>query len=154
MPVQICSDGDIIYEFKEGDAELNILARLLIIMKLDPKRRETILGNETINSLIKAIITYLDHKYTPEERKENWYLGEPSGWPSNLSQAQIDDVIADLLSVKYGLYLNERSKEDIKLLLEEVFYPHVLDKDKVDEIARFIMEESVRLVRDDATRES
>jgi hypothetical protein len=37
-------------------------------MKLDPKRREAILGNETINSLIKAIITYLDHKYTPDER--------------------------------------------------------------------------------------
>lgn len=149
MPVQIVSDGKIIYEFKEGDAELNILARLLIIMKLDPKRREAILGNETINSLIKAIITYLDHKYTPNERRESWYLGEPSGWPSALSQAQIDDAIADLLSVKYGLYLNERSKEDIKLLLEEVFYPHVLDKDKIDEIARFIMEESARLVRED-----
>lgn len=153
MPIQIRSDGDVIYEFKEGDAELNILARLLIIMKLDPKRREAILGNKTINSLIEAIITYLDHKYTPEERKENWYLGEPSGWPGTLSQAQIDDVIADLLSVKYGLYLNERSKEDIKLLLKDVFYPHVLDKDKIDEIARFVMEESARLVRDDSTRE-
>jgi hypothetical protein len=56
--------------------------------------------------------------------------------------------------VKYGLYLNERSREDIQLLLKEVFYPHVLDKDKIDEIARFIMEESARLVREDSARES
>jgi hypothetical protein len=154
MPVQIRSDEEVIYEFKEGDEELNMLARLFIIMKLDRTRREVILGNETINSIIKAIITYLDHKYTPEERKQNWYLGEPSGWSSALSQDQIDDVIADLLSVRYGLYLAERSKEDIKLLLEEVFYPHVLDEDKIDEIAQFIMGESARLVRQDSTGET
>jgi hypothetical protein len=123
-------------------------------MKLDPQRRDVIFGNETINSLIRAIIAYLDHKYTPEERKEKWYLGDPSGWPSALSQAQIDDVIADLLSVRYELYLNERSGEDMKRLLEAVFYPHVLDKDKIDEIATFIMQESARLVGEDSVRES
>src|SRR5262249_12025868 len=105
-------------------------------------------------SLIKAIITYLDHKYTPDERKQNWYLGEPSGWPSALSQAQIDDVIADLLSVTYGLYLHERSKEDIRRLLADVFYPHVLDEDKINDIAGFVMEESARLVMEDSARES
>ena len=154
MPVQIRSNDDVIYEFKQGDKELNILARLLIIMKLDPKRRETIIGNDTVNSLIKAIIAYLDRKYSPEEREQKWYLGGPSGWPSALTQGQIDDVIADLLAVRYALNLDERSKEDIVSLLEGVFYPHVLDKDKIDETARFVMEESARLGGEDSTRQS
>jgi hypothetical protein len=94
MSAKIISNDNIIYEF-ESDDRLNRLARILIAAKLDPSRREAFIGNnEIFNEIIHGILKYNTNKYSPSERKEKLYLGDPEGWKSDLNEHQVQETFA------------------------------------------------------------